>query len=374
MLRASQKLLALGARVFGRPRQAVLLPVQTYVAGRYLLPLAQLAHEMSIDVCYTLAPKLARSAAGPRIRAAFDAHAREVDEVFAHRHRWQLIVVADHGHFRPLLLTGSPVAHIGHGNPSKLADDADRLPWEYSRAPRRRDGTLGYAEMIEASACVRDALVAAEPALADRIRVLGRLLDDVLLADAGRRAALRDALGLAADLPVLMVASTIRARSLFGMYWEPLLAQLRTLADRYQIVLCAHPNEDAAWRQRLGDDPVLYLLPADVPAGKVLAVADLVLTDFSSLCQKAALLDVPMVFSRCEPLPVWPEGATARLYAHWPTWHPGISLEVCLQCAEAMRDDPSREAIKAWVNTCPGQARALHQKWLARHFPPAPTG
>jgi hypothetical protein len=369
MLRATQKLLAVGARVFARVQPALLLPIQTYVAGRYLLPLAQLADAMGIAVHYTLSPKLARSAAGPRLRAAFAAHAREVGEAFAHGHRWQLIVVADHGHFRPLLLTGSPVAHIGHGNPSKLADDADRLPWEYSRAPRRRDGTLGYAEMIEASTCVRDALVATEPALAGRIHVLGRLLDDVLLADATHRDAGRDALGLSAGTPVLMVASTIRARSLFGMYWEPLLAQLRTLADRYQIVLCPHPNEDAAWRQRLGDDPVLRLLPADVAAGKVLAVADLVLTDFSSLCQKAALLDVPMVFGRCEPLPVWSEGATARLYAHWPTWHPGTALDTCLQRAEVMRGDPAGQAIKAWVNTCPGQACALHRAWLARHFP-----
>lgn len=371
MMRGLKKLLAVSARAFGRVQPALLLPIQTVVAARHLLPLARLADELGIVVRYTLSPKIGRTPAGARIRADFAAHAREASPAYAYAHRWQLIVVADHGHFRPLLLTGSPVAHIGHGNPSKLAAASDRLPWEYSRAPRRRNGELAYCEMIEASVCIRDTLVAAEPALAGRIRLLGRLLDDEMLAAAADRARSRATLGLAPGRPVLMVVSTIRADSLFGMYWDRLLPPLRALADRYQVVLCAHPNEYETWKARLGTDPALRFLDADRAAETVLAVADVLLTDFSSLCQKAALLDVPMVFGRCEPLPVWQGGATACLYAHWPKWDGHGGLPELLERAAAMRSDAATQAIRPWINSCPGQARALHADWLARHFPAA---
>lgn len=369
MFKQFRQLLALQARVLSRPRQALLLPVQTLVTARHLLPLARLAREEGVAVCYALSPKIRCARARALIRHWLDPLAEEVSCNRAHAQRWALIVVADHGHFHTLCPGGSPIAHIGHGSPSKLGGRIPHLPWEYGQAPRRRNGEIAYCEMIEASEAIRDAIAQAEPALAPRIRVLGRLLDDEMLGSARDRAAGRASLGLDPGRPVLLVASTLGPRSLFATCWDALQAQLPSLAGDYQIVLAPHPNEYGRWHARHADGSGLRLLEPERAAEEVIAVADALLTDFSSLCHKAALLDVPLVFMRCEPLPVWPQGATARLYAAWPKWDPSEPLAPALAEAGARCNDPATLASRAWINSRPGQAQAAYRAWLRERLP-----
>lgn len=368
MIKEFRQLLAWSAR-FTTPQHALLLPIQSVASARHLLPLARLANEMCIDACYTLSHRVGSGESGPSIRTDFNTCAREVDSVQAHHHRWTLVVVADHGHFRTLLPTGSPVIHIGHGSPSKTGPRDPHLPWEYGMAPRRRNGEVAYREMIEASDEVRAELVRMEPSLADRIRVFGRLLDDEMLKAATDRAQTLQTLQLDPDKPILMIASTIRSSSLFGRYWDVMLPQLRSLADRYQIVLCPHPNEHAMWKARLGEESGMLMLGPEQSAENVLAVAQALVVDFSSLSHKATLLDVPMVLSHCDPLPVWSEGATARLYKVWPQWDGSVALETRLREAEAMRGSPATQAVKKWVNSRPGQAHRHFAGLLAEYFP-----
>lgn len=369
MIKELRQLLSLHARLSGREEYAVLLPVQTLVTARHLVPLARLAGECSIPVRYALSPRIRCDEVRRRIRALLEPHGREIGSLQAHLRRWRLVVVADHGHFHSLLPGGSPVVHIGHGNPSKLGGRRPDLPWEYGQAPRRRTGELRYREMVESSERVSAALQALDPDLRGRIRVLGRLLDDEMLAVADDRAAVRRTLGLGDDRPVLVVASSVGPQSLFARHWQSLHEQLEPLTARFQIALCAHPNEHYHWRRRQPAGSGLRLLEADLYTERMLAVADLLLCDHSSLCHKAALLDVPMLFARCEPLPVWREGATAQLYAAWPKWNGREPLAPLLDEAIALRGCASASAVKDWINSYPGQARALYREWLLDFFP-----
>ncbi len=369
-MRLTQNLLALYARHSRQTRQALLLPIQSVVSARHLLPLARLAHSMGITVCYTLSKRIARTADARCIHAAFHEHASAVGRTSAHGTRWALIVMADHGSFRPLLLNGSPVVHIGHGNPSKTDHGGLDLPWEYGQAPRTRQGHIAYHEIIEASERVRDALVAIDPALAGRIRVLGRLLDDDMLRQRdGDRTRLLKQMGLDSDRPVLLAVSTLRGNSLFGRYWESLLPQLRALAPRYQVLLCPHPREYAKWSARLEPASGLRLLPPDIHTEQALTVAHALVTDFSSLCQKAALLGLPMAMARCDPMPVWSQGATRKLYAYWPVWDGHAPLAPLVALAESMRGHTLPHEILDWINSHPGQAETLYAAWLHRYFP-----
>lgn len=374
MIKEFRQLLSLYARWFGREEPALLLPVQTLVTARHLLPLARLAGECSIPVYYALSPKIRDMQMRRQIHSMLAPHGREVGHLRAHLRRWRLVVVADHGHFHSLLPGGSAVVHVGHGNPSKLGGRRRDLPWEYGQAPWHRDGRLRYREMIESSQCVSDALQQAEPALRGHIRVLGRLLDDETLAASTDRAGARRALCLRDDRPVLAVVSSIGSQSLFTQHWDALHAQLEPLAERFQVVLCPHPNEHARWRGRHVAGSGLRLLEAALSADDLLTVADVLLCDYSSLCHKAALLDVPMVFARCEPLPVWPLGATARLYAAWPRWDGREPLAPLLEQAMALRGRSEVTAVAGWINSHPGQARTLYRDWLAGYFPPEPAG
>lgn len=367
-MRIAQNLLAWYAHG-GRTRHALLLPIQSVVAAHHLLPLARLAHEIGIDVYYTLSKRMARCSEAGHLRSTWSDHATWIASARCHATRWTLIVVADHGHFRPLLATGSPIAHIGHGSPSKGAGGQADMPWEYAAAPRTRHGRIAYHEMIEASDRVRDALVAIEPALAPRIRVLGRLLDDELLClrQQDRRQCLL-ALGLDPERPLLLAVSTLHADSLFGRYWDTLLPQLRALASRYQVVLCPHPAEHAAWAARLGPDPDLRMLPADAGTDRALAAAQMLVVDASSLCQKAMLLGIPMVLARCQLHNVWSRGATRQLYARWPVWDGSEPLAQWVAIAMDMHATPDDQAIREWVNSRPGQARQLYAAWLRGYF------
>lgn len=369
-MRLTQNFLALCARRSKKARRALLLPIQSVVSARHLLPLAKLAHGMGIVVYYTLSKRTARTTEADRIHAAFNGYAHAINRTRAHSTRWALIVVADHGHFWPLLLNGSPVAHIGHGNPSKTDHGSPDLPWEYGHAPRTRQGHVAYHEMIEASDRVRDALVATDPTLAGRIKVLGRLLDDdMLLQHEQDQTAHLEKLGLDPARPVLLAVSTLRENSLFGRYWHALLPQLRVLANEYQVLLCPHPREYAQWSARLESSSTLRLLPAGIHTEQALSVAHMLITDYSSLCQKAALLNLPMVLARCDPRPVWSKGATRKLYAYWPVWDGHASLEQLIAQAKSMRDQAPTIEIIDWVNSRPCQARALYSTWLSQYFP-----
>lgn len=370
-MRLAQNLLALSARLRAKKCQALLLPIQSTVAARHLLPLAKLAHSMHISVRYTLSTRVARSNDVTFIRAGYARVASEITTTRAHRCRWTLIVVADHGHFRPLLLNGSPIAHIGHGNPSKVDETNPGLPWEYGHAPRTRHGDIAYDEMIEASDLIREALIATEPALARKIRVLGRLADDdMLLRQRQDRTVILQELGLNAQRPVLLVVSTLRENSLFGRYWDVLLEQLRKLAKHYQVLLCPHPGEYAMWAERLGSDAAMQLLPAGISTEQALPAASMLIADFTSLCQKAALLGLPMVLAHCEPLPVWSEGATRQLYAYWPVWDGRTDMQPLIEQAMRLRGQPSTNAsVTQWINSHLGQSRALYAAWLQEYFP-----
>lgn len=370
MIKELRQLIALYARWRPNREHALLLPIQTLVTARHLLPLAKLAAARSIPVRFALAPSVRRPEVRERIREMFAPFAEEVGSIRAHAKRWSLVVVADHGHFHSLLPSGCPVVHIGHGSPSKLGGRRrPNLPWEYGHAPRRRNGQLRYREMIESSEPLRLALQQSDPVAAGRIRVLGRLIDDEMMRAALDRDRIRKELRIATGKPVLMVASSIGSRSLFSCHWDPLCEQLEAMVDRYQVVLCPHPNEDARWRARHRPGSRVRLLEPEFCAERVVAASDLLLCDYTSLCHKAALLDVPMVFAECEPMPVWPQGATAQLYGIWPRWNGRESVAVRLDEAEALRGCVGGRICKDWVNSEPGRASELYAEWLGGYFP-----
>src|SRR5690606_26623369 len=130
-------------------------------------------------------------------------------------YRWNLVVLADHACFHTIAWNGSPLAHVGHGNPSKSTKRFPAIPWEYSNVPRLPDGNIVYREMIESAEGVRAAIAELDPALGNKIRVLGRLLDDKALE--ARAAAQRVP---QTGKPMLLMVSTLGPDSAFALYWD----------------------------------------------------------------------------------------------------------------------------------------------------------
>lgn len=358
-----RRAIATFGRRFKLKKKALLLPVQSLVMARHLLPLADIAAEMGIRTFFTTAPNLSNNQAEFRlVRELFADKASYIGLLPAHFYRWNLVVLADHGCFHTLAWNGSPLAHIGHGNPSKSTKRFPTIPWEYSNIPRLPDGSIVYRELIESAEGVRTAIAELDPALGQKIRVLGRLLDDKALE--ARNAAQSS---LRTGKPMLLMVSTLGPDSAFSSYWDALADVGKDLLDHYRVVICPHPNEYDNWLAKATTNN-LEVIPRGVATEEFLATASAVVCDFSSVCQKAALMGIPLVFFRQDNAPVWPQGATARLYRLAPKWQPGECLRTLLQ--HSSRDLGDMQAVAhEWVNSRPGSAAIAYSLWLKPYFP-----
>lgn len=343
-------------------KKALLLPVQSLVMARHLLPLADIAREQGIQTFFTTAPNLTSNAADfALVSGLFADNATYIGLLRAHLYRWNLVVLADHACFHTLAWNGSPLAHVGHGNPSKSTKRFPTMPWEYSNIPRLPDGNIVYREMIESAEGVRAAIAELDATLGEKIRVLGRLLDDKALA--ARNAAQSTP---RSGKPVLLLVSTLGPDSAFSCYWDAITHAGSELRDHYKVVICPHPNEYDSWCVKAATND-LEIIPREVSTEEYLAEAHAVVSDFSSVCQKAALMGIPLVFFRQDDAPVWPHGATARLYRLAPKWQPGECLRTLLERSSSDLND-IQSVAREWVNSRPGNAATAYSLWLRPYF------
>ncbi|MFJ5266722.1 hypothetical protein ACIQAC_40345 [Streptomyces sp. NPDC088387] len=163
----------------------------------------------------------------------------------------------------------------------------------------------GRAWLVVSHPAQEEQLLAARPKAAGRTLLVGDPVLDELLVSRPRRAAYREALGVAKDQRLVMVSSTWGRTSLLGQdpsLLQRLLAQLPF--DEYRVGAIVHPNvwsAHGAWQvhtlQAAALDAGLLLMPAAHAWRSGLVAADVLVGDHGSVTLYGASMGVPLLLA-----------------------------------------------------------------------------
>jgi len=252
---------------------------------------------------------------------------------------WDAIVLADHAPLTfapsiPRVAVSHGLARSRHVGQGSYYYDRSRLFWP--------DGRPVYTMMFSTSDASREWAIARVPEYSDRIRVVGDLRVDEMLASASRSAICREELGLPRDRTVVLMMSTWGPHGLLPRIGRDLLAQIKRPAFAgYHFVLTMHPNlwsgprshtqlRDAVLDAEGGNLTVIR--PEDDWA-PYLASSDVCVTDHTSLAATFAILERPIVAFDVEDGVVGDDTFAALVLRHQPRLGAANELEFRLAVA-----------------------------------------
>jgi len=275
---------------------------------------------------------------------------------------WDLIILADH---LPLVFPPMDNAVLmSHG--LVRAGRAPRGSYFYDRRRMVLNGRLVYATVCDPSE--RTAVEAPRfvPEVAGRVTVTGDLRVDRMLRCA--------ATAPAGERPRLLVMSTWGSDSLFETAGPALFDELSDLhrSGAVAVTVTCHPNLLEPSTSLRDWPPLLYALsrsgvevvdPSD-PWEPVLAAADVVLTDHTSLGATFAVLRRPIIPVVCTPEPPDPDTFFGRLVAASEPWPLGTgnlagAVSDALARGFPVAMEPVVDAMVDYVGTAPERFQAV---------------
>lgn len=298
--------------VGARRRVRVLLVAQSRLMEQYVTMVADLVPEGS-DVRFYAPDREMR-------RRLVVGARRRVAPAWAPWMWWNLVVLAEH-----LPLVFPPMENavlMSHG--LVRAGHAPRGSFFYDRDRVLLNGVPVYAAICdpaERTAVEGEQFV---PQIAGRVRVTGDLRVDRMLRCAADRPV--------SEVPRLLVMSTWGSDSLLESVGPELLDQLSRLerSGSLTVAVTCHPNllepstslRDWPLLLRSLDRTGVEVIPPSEPWEPVLAGADVVLTDHTSLCGTFALLKRPILPVVCTRKAPADDTFFARLVAESIPWDP----------------------------------------------------
>lgn len=303
----------------GEPPAEILYVAKDDLSVLYVLENARLLAEHGHARCAVTArghlrPDIERRAADAGIRLRFTPlHVA----MFT---RWQLIVYTHH--FRGFCFDRStPSVYISHGletGKKTLHDTGYTYGFKGLRSPREPM----YHTMIATHAAELDAAGREYPAYRSVVRLSTEAVLERLLGKAEHRDALRAGLGLRNDKPVVLCMSTWGSPSLMATHGEDLAREAAALQQDFQLVITVHPKLAGARRTqsvlRALRAHGVHVLSPNCSWIDYMAVADIAVSDITSMCLYSALLGTPIVFLGASVRRLVPGGLVEEVSWHSP--------------------------------------------------------
>jgi hypothetical protein len=287
----------------------------------------------------------------------------EIDLHWALVKLWDIFVIADYC-FKGLLdMRNFPSVYIGHGSDGKSVDGENSLTnikLAFDRKGRSILSRMFYSREID-----RDYTVRKEPRLKDIITVVGNLQHDNLLAQAESRNEFRCQLGFKSSDTVLFVLSTFGPDSLFQTIGDAFLEQSRQLLGEFHFILSIHPNEycsrapgQRVWGEYLRSQREFGFLVREPSESWIpyMVACDIVLTDHTSLCDAAALLEKPVIFVPVREELIWKGSIRWNLLQFAPVLKDVRKLRECLLKAKDDYPLEKLHELAKTINPHPGEA------------------
>ncbi len=276
---------------------------------------------------------------------------------------WDAILYAMHDRFfRPC---GAKI-YIGHGlQAGKTMPDGEA--YDFCSWGRRADGSLVYDKVFRSSAHIRSLVLKSYPDLADRIRVVGSLIADDLLARQPLSPFGGD--GGSSARPTVMIVSSWGPHSLIERHGRELIAQLPALSRRYNVIVSIHPHNfdprlrgPVDWPAELArvESPAIHVNRSPAGSLDLLKAADLLVTDFSSTGLYYAVLERPILFVDIESIAYSPMALIPELRAEVTVSETLEHLEADIGRAFGAFDPVRARRLSARLFDYRGQAAARH--------------
>lgn len=277
--------------------EEVLYVARNGLSVMYVLENARLLSERGDARCAVTAPPWLRRRMMDQARAA-GLPIRYVSVSIAVLARWRLVVHSHHflGH---CFDRATPSVYISHGieTGKKTLYDAS---YTYGCQGLRTPHEPLYRAMIATHAAERVMAGRAYPAYREVVTTSTDAVLERLIVRAGQRASIRARLGIPRDRPVALFMSTWGHPSLVSSHGEGLALEIERLAEDFALFLAVHPKRRRA-RHRQSvlkrlEARGMVVLPPGTPWIDHLAVADVTVSDITSMCLYSSLLGTPVVF------------------------------------------------------------------------------
>ena len=231
---------------------------------------------------------------------------------------WDVILLADHMTLE--FARSVPKVMVGHGiawgrmvKSGSYRYDPERALWP--------DGSPVYTLMFDAADLTADLGRSWLPVYSDRIRVVGSLAADEMLALRADRDRIRDSLDVG-HRRLVVIMSSWGPHGLIPRYGSQILPMLSRLVDSgdFAFVITMHQNlwsglkppGDWAGMVRAAERPHVRVVGPDEDAVPFLAASDAAVTDHTSFGTVYSLLRQPMI-----PMYVPPDFLTPGTYSRW---------------------------------------------------------
>ncbi|MFP4472726.1 MAG: CDP-glycerol glycerophosphotransferase family protein [Candidatus Omnitrophota bacterium] len=235
-----------------------------------------------------------------------------------------------------------------------------------------RRGAMRFDCIFSSSDWNKTAAIQIDPQFDEVIKVVGLLQNDKMLDKYNHRSRLRHKIGLTTDKPAVFILSTWGPYCLFNMHGDKFLKKINSLTSEYDFILNIHPREHRpqpknkrVWGNYLRTqkkEGILFREPEDDWV-EYMIVADIVISDFTSLCLNTALLKKPIIFVPFPENVVVKNCLITELKTIAPTLKPDFSdLKEKLEGSLHNYPLDKLEEFSKKVNSCPGQASELMKK------------
>ncbi len=234
-----------------------------------------------------------------------------------------------------------------------------------------------FASIFEASAAERDRTVAAYPALAPYLCMVGDLRSDRMLELRTRREQIRSEMGFAPADKVVLIQSTWGPQSIMERWGRELLSEAVRLLDegKYKFIASTHPHHwhgpraaQQPWGKYLAElkRPGLVVIKPGDDWGKFMVASDLAVTDNTSLSATYCQLHKPLAFIALPEDTVPPGSTVAQLYSISPHLESPAELESMID--QVLKDYPYDKLKQTAheVNSLPGEAAGRIRRELYR--------
>lgn len=277
--------------------EEVLYVARNGLSAMYVLENARLLSERGNARCAVTAPPWLRRRMMDQARAA-GLPMRYVPMSVAVLSRWRLVVHTHH-YLGYCFDRATPSVYISHGietGKKTLYDASYTYGCQGLRTPREPL----YRTMIATHAAERAMAGRAYPAYGEIVTTSTEAVLERLIARAGERASIRARLGIPRDRPVALFMSTWGHPSLVSSHGAALALEVERLAEDFALFLAVHPKGRGARGRRSVLKTLeargMVVLPPTTSWIDHLAVADVTVSDITSLCLYSALLGTPVVF------------------------------------------------------------------------------
>lgn len=248
---------------------------------------------------------------------------------------WDLVVCADAK--APLYYNRNyeKIIYINHGL-HMISYDGGKTLYAY------QEGLGSFSAMLEPNKRYAEIMSAEYPD--ESIYYTGYKNAESIIEQGNRKAAFRDELGVDDNCKLIAAFGTWGADSLFHSVGDSLISQAKELMnDGYKFILSIHPKEYSKYDQTLeplGDyieslaEAGFIIRNPKEPSLKYMSAADVVICDYSTLCEEAMLTGKPVILSEFPADRVWKDSIIAKYKDKCPSFSNDSNLRELMERVE----------------------------------------